>query len=148
MRLDKKYFHDIQLKKIQMVSLKSTYNEKNEGIEKKSPINININNGAKVTGTNKGVCYLRVEIGASEKENELFNIEVIYKGYCESSTNIDERNLRFYLEVQSIPMLWAYARETINNTIIKMGLPPVILPAVNINEIIGEISKKDEMEEN
>lgn len=147
MKLEKKYYHSIQLKKIQMISLKSNYNENNEGVERNIPLSISIENAGKVTDKNKGVCYLKVNIESENKEKELFNIEVVYKGFCESSADIDEKELKFYLEVQSIPMLWAYARESINNAVVKMGLPPIVLPAVNINEIMEEIIKKDKVKE-
>ncbi|ERI94197.1 putative protein-export chaperone SecB [Clostridiales bacterium oral taxon 876 str. F0540] len=147
MKLDKKHYHSIQLKKIQLISLKSTYNESNEGLEGNVPLSISLKNAGEVTDRNKGVCYLQVNIGSENKESELFNVEIVYKGFCESSVDISEKDLKFYLEVQSIPMLWAYARESINNIIVKMGLPPIILPAVNINEIIGEIIREDKMKE-
>lgn len=147
MKLDRKHYHSIQLKKIQMVSLKANYNEHNEGVERNTHISINLKNASKVIDKNKGVCYLQVKIESEIKENELFNIEVIYKGFCESSIDISEKDLKFYLEVQSVPMLWAYARESINSIIVKMGLPPIILPAININEVIEQLIKENEMKE-
>jgi len=147
MELDKKYYHAIQLKKIQMISLNSSYNENNDGMDKNSQLSIKVDNAGKVTDKNKGVCYLKVTIESENKENELFNIEIVYKGYCESSVDIDEKDLNFYLKIQSIPMLWAYARESINNVIVKMGLPPIILPAVNIKAMMEAISNKDKMKE-
>ena len=147
MKLDSTYFHAIQLKKIQMISLNCNYNERNEESIKMSEIELDIDNGGIVTSRNKGICYLKVSVGFGNKQDEPFNIQVIYKGYCECLKDVEKKDFEFYLKIQSIPMLWAYARETINNNITKMGLPPIVLPAININEIIGEITKKEGMEE-
>lgn len=151
MKLDKNLYHNIQLKNVQMIGLKTVYNESNEFTSEKNnknyPLCIEVKNDSKVISETRGICYLNVEVGFKEKDDELFNIEVIYRGLCEATNKIDKDEMEFYLKFQSVPMLWAYVRETINNVMLKMGLPPIVLPAVNINRMVESIANENNRKE-
>ncbi|BAH07320.1 protein-export chaperone SecB [Clostridium kluyveri] len=139
MKLDKTLYHDIQLKNVQMTGINCYLNEKLDADKKAStplPLNIELKNGSKVISSTRGISYLKVKIQFEDKNSELFYIEVNYRGLCEAIRPIEKNDMEFYLKIQSVPMLWAYARETVNSVMLKMGLPPIILPAVNINKMI------------
>lgn len=82
---------------------------------------INMSNNSKIISKKLGICYLNLETGFEDKAEEIFNISVIYKGICQVIDEVDKDELEFFLEVQSIPMLWTYVRETNNNVILKMN---------------------------
>lgn len=139
MKLDKTLYHDIQLKNVQMTGINCYLNEKLDADKKAStplPLNIELKNGSKVISSTRGISYLKVKIQFEDKNSELFYIEINYRGLCEAIRPIEKNDMEFYLKIQSVPMLWAYARETVNSVMLKMGLPPIILPAVNINKMI------------
>lgn len=103
-----------------------------------------MNSSSKANSNKSGICYLKVDIGFEDKQKEIFNISVTYKGVCETINEVNEDELEFFLKVQSVPMLWAYARETINNVMLKMNLPPIILPAINVTDIIKKFEEESE----
>lgn len=145
MKIDKNSYHEIQLKNVQLLELNCKFNEEVKRKPGKNvPVSANIGSSSKVISSKLGVCYLKVEIGFEDKEEEKFSIDVIYRGICEVINEIGEDELKFFLEVQSIPMLWAYARETVNNIMLKMNLTPLVLPTINITDIMKKIKKENE----
>lgn len=144
MKIDKNSYHGIQLKSVQLVELNCKFNEEvKRKPGKNTPVSINISNSSRVISSKLGICYLNVEIGFENKEEEIFSIDVTYKGICEVTDEIDEDELKFFLEIQSIPMLWAYIRETVNNIMLKMNLTPLVLPTINITNIAKKIKKEN-----
>lgn len=145
MKIDKSLYHEIQLRNVQLVELNCKFNEDIKmDTKKKIPISINTNSSSKVISSELGICYLNVKIGFEDKEEEIFNISVTYKSICETINEINKDELEFFLKVQSVPMLWAYARETINNVMLKMNLPPIVLPAINVIDIMKRFKEESE----
>ncbi|MBP2032696.1 preprotein translocase subunit SecB [Clostridium algifaecis] len=145
MKLDRTLYHDIQLKNIQMIGINCYLNEKidtGKKINTPLPLHIELKNESTVISSTRGISYLKVKVQFENKDNELFYIEVNYRGLCEAIRPIEEKNMKFYLKIQSVPMLWAYARETINNVMLKMGLPPIVLPALNINKMMDIMNEE------
>ena len=145
MKIDRSLYHEIQLRNVQLVELNCKFNEViKKDTKKRIPININMDSSSKIISNKLGACYLNVEIGFENKEEEIFNINVTYKGICEAINEIDKDEFEFFLKVQSVPMLWAYARETINNVMLKMNLPSIVLPAINITNIMKRFEEESE----
>ena len=144
-KLETKDLHDIQLESIRMVSLNcfvdDEFNNSNTGSIK---VETNIGNYGEVINETEGKTFLKTEVKGKKDEQVVFNIEVIYEGICLSKNSIDKEEYEFFLEVQSIPMLWGYARETINNITLKMGLKPILLPVLNISKIIKDMREAKE----
>lgn len=137
--------HDIQLKSIRIVSLTSFVNTDLHEVNEES-INVETSVGSfgEILTDIKGKTYLKTKIQGLREDETVFEIEVVYEGICESEKPVDEKEFEFFLEVQSIPMLWSYCRETINNTMLKMNLKPILLPALNITKIMNDIRKSKE----
>lgn len=141
-KLDTKDLHNIQLESIRIVSLNCFVddefdNSNNESIK----VETNIGNYGEVINETEGKAFLKTGVEGKKDEQVVFSIEIIYEGICSSKKAIDKEEYEFFLEVQSIPMLWSYARETINNIMLKMGLKPILLPVLNISEIIKNMKE-------
>lgn len=136
------YQHHIQLESIRVILLNSfmdlEFDEaKNENIE----VETNIGNFGEVLSDTKGKCFLKTKVDGVRGGEKVFEIEVIYEGICQSDRPLSVDEFQFFLEVQTIPMLWSYVRETINNCMLKMGLSPILLPVLNISQIVNDIEK-------
>lgn len=143
--ITEKNCHNIQLKKVRLISLNSSINKDiEEYIDKGLKVETKVGNFSEVVNDKKGKAYLKTIVEGIQEDEPMFKIEVVYEGICESKKSVDKEELKFYLEIQSIPMLWSFARETINNIMVKMELKPVLLPTLNITDMINEIksSKK------
>ena len=141
-KLETKDFHNIQLKSIRIVSLNCFVdsdfsNQDNESIN----VETNVGNYGEVINELEGRAFLKTKVEGKKEGEIVFQIEIIYEGTCLSEKVVDQIEYEFFLEVQAIPMLWSYARETINNTMLKMGLKPILLPVLNITEIINNMKK-------
>lgn len=143
-KLDEKSLHNIQLKEIRVISLNSFVDKNLEDYETENiKVETNIGNFSEVINSRKGKTYLKIKIDGKKDEEPVFRIELVYEGVCVSENDIDKKEYEFYLNVQSVPMLWSYARETVNNTMLKMGLKPILLPVLNITELIEKMKLKD-----
>lgn len=139
-KISEKYYHNIQLKSVRIVSLNSFISSEFNDDDKESIIvETSIGNFGEVLNKTKGKSFLKTKVEGTNEEGIIFEIEVVYEGICESSEPITEDEFEFFLEVQSIPMLWSYSRETINNMMLKMNLRPILLPVLNITEIMNNI---------
>lgn len=143
-KLDEKSLHNIQLKEIRVISLNSFVDKNLEDYETENiKVETNIGNFSEVINSRKGKTYLKIKIDGKKDEEPVFRIELVYEGVCVSENDIDKKEYEFYLNVQSVPMLWSYARETVNNMMLKMGLKPILLPVLNITELIEKMKLKD-----
>ncbi|MGL4345113.1 MAG: protein-export chaperone SecB, partial [Cellulosilyticaceae bacterium] len=107
-----------------------------------------IEQNGEVRGPREGLTYLKtIIIGRTTNDQEVFGVEVVYEGRCQAKTPIDEKELRFYLEVQAVPMLWSFTRETVNNMTMKMGIKPILLPALNITDMLKHLSQQNEIKD-
>ena len=143
-KIDVKYLHNIRLKEIRIISLNSFVDKDVENYDtEKVKVETSIDNFSEIINNKEGKTYLKTRIEGKIYEETDFRIEVVYEGICVSEKDVDKKEYEFFLEVQSIPMLWSYTRETINNTMLKMGLKPILLPVLNITELIEKMKSKD-----
>lgn len=144
-KITKRHHHDIQLKSVRVVSLNSFISsDLNDDNTEVINVETSIGNFGEVLSDTKGKSFLKTKVEGTNEGSTIFEIEVVYEGLCESIERVDKDEFEFFLEVQSVPMLWSYTRETINNMMLKMNLKPILLPVLNINEIMTSISKSRE----
>ena len=62
--------------------------------------------------------------------------------------DISDEELLSFLKRQSLLLLWPYARTYIGDLLAKMGLPPLILPWINVEETAIQIIPHRDDEEN
>ncbi len=149
--IKKEHMHPIQLKSVRVVSLKSSVALDMEKYDNKDVrIAIEMNNLGEVINSNRGKTFLKTSVTGSKKDDEkceLFKIELTYEGECETEESIEENEFKFFLDIQSVPMLWSFSRETINNCMYKMGLDSVLLPVLNISELMQKTNSKSKDED-
>lgn len=144
-KITKIHHHDIQLKSVRVISLNSFISsDLNDDNTEVINVETSIGNFGEVLSDTKGKSFLKTKVEGTNEGLTIFEIEVVYEGLCESIERVDKDEFEFFLEVQSVPMLWSYTRETINNMMLKMNLKPILLPVLNINEIMTSISKSRE----
>ena len=146
----KNHYHNIQLKSIRVVSLNSFVSaDFDEANKENISIETTIGNFGEVLSETKGRTFLKTKVQGIKEDEIVFEIEVVHEGICENEGLLNEDEFRFFLEIQAIPMLWSYSRETINNIMLKMNLSPILLPVLNITEIMKDIkeSRKEFREE-
>lgn len=143
------YHHDIQLKSIRLLSLSSSVSKDfNVDDTQDIVVDVSFGNIGKAINSTLGNAYLKTRVEGVKLGEVIFEIESVYEGTCISDKEIQMDEFNFFLKMQAIPMLWSYARETINNTMQKMNLNPVLLPVLNISEMMSSLKQsKDSMEE-
>lgn len=142
-KISKDYHHDIQLKSVRTVSINSFVISDFHDNYSKENINVetSIGNFSETISETKGKAFLKTKVEGTSEEKIIFEIEIVYEAICESIKPINKKEFEFFLNVQSIPMLWSYSRETVNNIMLKMNLKPILLPVLNITEIMEQIRK-------
>jgi len=76
----------------------------------------------------------------TQEEPEIFAIEASMEGVFEGDNNDD---LQKFSEVHAPAHLFPFIRETIANITLKAGIPPVLLPPMNLLAAAGEKPKDD-----
>jgi len=85
-----------------------------------------------------GYSLLTVKLSFKEPNPKLFELELILKGTCESNAGESSSPEEFdkFLNQYALPLLWPYAREIVWSMLIRMGLPPIMLPAINVAKTV------------
>ena len=72
----------------------------------------------------------------AKKEEKPFHLEVLMTGIFEFQTEMVGKELNNILRQQAINILFPYLRALISNITGNTGLPPIILPLINVNQLI------------
>ncbi len=72
----------------------------------------------------------------AKKEEKPFHLEVQMTGFFEFKTEFQSEELNNILRHQGINILFPYLRALISNITGNTGLPPIILPLINVNQLI------------
>ena len=72
----------------------------------------------------------------AKKEEKPFHLEVQMTGIFEFQTELEGEELNNILRQQAINILFPYLRALISNITGNTGLPPIILPLINVNQLI------------
>jgi len=72
----------------------------------------------------------------AKKEEKPFHLEVHMTGIFEFQTELEGEELNNVLRHQGINILFPYLRAVISNITGNTGLPPIILPLLNVNQLI------------
>jgi len=132
-------FH-IQMNDVEMVSLKC----ENYGEEQPSRSLKTIFKTKSELVDDLCCIYLKVELSFEEKGP--FSIEVEYKGTCEQSGELADKQFLELSEGQTVSLLLPYARESISSALARMKLPIYYLPTLDILESI-KLNKSQDIQE-
>lgn len=144
-------FHPIQLVKTELIKLRT---EKLKDIEpfkfRNIPFLLEVKSWSEAIDNANGNIYVTLQLGATEENEKIFEIEVVYKGSCiNNDATISKDDFQKFLEIQSVRFLWPYLREVVSDVMSKMGLIPQPLPTIDIlntlkkNMNSGEIDKDE-----
>jgi len=101
-----------------------------QGGKEAPSINVNVNvNGNKVADDTYEV-ELKVSISATEGENAVFMVELVYAGLF-GLRNFPEDQLQPFLLVQAPMLLFPYARRVISDATRDGGFPPLMLEPID-----------------
>ncbi|HDY65089.1 MAG TPA: hypothetical protein ENH84_02505 [Phycisphaerae bacterium] len=57
-------------------------------------------------------------------------LELVYN--CEKVSSFDDRAIKDFGEINGVYNAWPYWREFVQNTVVRMGLPPLIVPTFRV----------------
>ncbi len=72
----------------------------------------------------------------AKKEEKPFHLEVQMTGIFEFQTELEGEELNNILRQQAVNILFPYLRALISNITVNTGLPPIILPLINVNQLL------------
>lgn len=71
-----------------------------------------------------------------ETENKPLYLEVILQGIFTFEADIEEKRLENLLSTNAVAIIFPYLRAIVSNISINSGIPPIILPVMNIVELL------------
>ena len=130
--------NNISYKRVRLLKLNF---ELNPSKEIKTPCNVTVGFNVKNNLDKEKRTLTTVLIGTlkTQTEPELFTLEVTVEGVFEGDNNED---LEKFSHVHAPAHLFPFIREIIANTTMRAGIPPVLLPPVNL--VATKISSETE----
>jgi preprotein translocase subunit SecB len=121
--------HPAQLKEIDLIKVTC---DKSDKYNPENPeINISANVESEIISPEKGETHIEISING-----EGFNIHLLEKGVFEFEGIVDEENIKRFLEVQGLRLMWSYVRETIFDFSGKLLRKPIMLPTIDVLKTI------------
>lgn len=105
--------------------------------DEKMSIIFNIEKDVKKTENNIEVKLMTTIFKEAEKNNYPFEMKVVLTGYFTVENN--EKNIN--LEPNAIAILFPYIRAIVSTYTASANVPPLILPAINVNKLIEDNEK-------
>lgn len=121
--------NSVQLKNIELVSLKCDKKDLDKMKNKKPIVEMNFKRIAKLLNETE----VEIKLNTILEVKDLFTFNIIYKGICEKiNPSLTEEELEEYAYTQVVPLLLPYVRELISNTMWRMNLPVFTIPTMDI----------------
>lgn len=141
LELTKELKHSIQLKKALLSSVSIEKLDKYGENDKVEPLKVLIDTKVLSLEETCGKAYVEVEL----YQKDSIKINVGYEGefLVEKPQKIKDGELKFFLEIQSIPLLMSYIRETVNSIFDKMGLD-YTMPVLDMSVIYSKYDSNKE----
>jgi len=86
---------------------------------------------AKTLTKNEAYAYLKVKI-LFDEESKPFSLEVVVRGKLVNEKATNRTMLKRFAESQGLPLLLPWAREAVASLTRQMGLPPLLLPLIDV----------------
>lgn len=85
------------------------------------------------SGSDNAECELHIDLTAVSHELEFgLNADVRIRARFTSAEPLDSQVWEEFASLQAVLLLWPYARELISALSVRMGLPPLLLPVLQI----------------
>jgi len=124
----------LKFKKYIVNSIDFKYNPEYTGA--KANMDINFSNSMSVRNNEAQVSLNCTLFQKAKKEEKPFHLEVHMTGIFEFQTELQSEELNKILRQQALNLLFPYLRALISNITGNTGLPPIILPLINVNQLI------------
>ena len=136
--------HKFQVKQVQLVSINATRN----GLiaPQTHRIEYKLSGSAIISpGGTEGQSNLRLSLSSVTKddveEGTDSNLDLVLElqGICSAPENTPEAEFSFFLEFQSIALLWPYARQIVSDIMVQMNLVPYVLPTLDVTRSVASL---------
>lgn len=135
MNIKELILHPAQLKEVELIKAKC------EKTELYNPSNLEVSISANLTSENvkenSGNSKIEILI-----EGEGFNIEVVEIGIFSFDEIDDLEQIKRFLEVQGVKVLWSYVRETVYDFSGKLLRKPIMLPTIDVLKTLEKAEKE------
>jgi len=122
------------------IILKEIFFSRKEGFSDKPELNVQLESNVSLSPEEDTLTY---EMSCEIKDkNEFFNIKCTMIGFFSVIKGKENMTLKDYSDINAPATIFPYIRETIASTTTRAGIPPIIIPPVNLN-LIKKISKSE-----
>lgn len=137
--------HSIQLREVNLVKVECNKKSGLRGLpNEKVSVNLSFESGNIKMDykAKKGTSFLEAIMIAEDR----FDLKVRYEGDFEIIGEATEEQFGYFLNIQAIPMLLGYARETMDMLLLKMNEEGARLPIIDVRELFNHCSESDDDE--
>jgi len=134
MKKSEQKYLGLSFKRYLVNSIDFKYNPEYTGA--KANMDIDFGHSIAVRNNEAQVSLKCVLFRKAKKEEKPFHLAVLMTGIFQFQTELKGEELNNILKQQAINILFPYLRALISNITVNAGLPPVILPLININQLI------------
>ena len=126
--------HPAQLKEVELLELNARRNTEMDSLN--DEVNFQVSVTGEVTGLQSGNAVINVRI-----INDDFDISVVELGKFEFDGDIEQDQIKHFLEAQGLRLLWSYVRETIYDVTNRMLRRPVLIPTLDVITTLQKTQK-------
>lgn len=81
------------------------------------------------------------------KENRLFEISVAVRGHFRGvSSDVSEQEIMQFAATQGQFLLWPYVREAVQSFAQRLGIPPLVIPTIDVVKTLNAMTEDQEQE--
>jgi preprotein translocase subunit SecB len=118
------------------VLLKELVFSRKEGFSQKPEFEMELVSSVSLSGSEDKM-NLELSCNISDK-NEFFNIKCTMIGIFSVTSENKNMELKEFAEYNAPALIFPYIRETIASTTTRAGIPPVVIPPINLTAIKGK----------
>lgn len=127
--------HPIQLKTVVLESLHVDRLAPPPSDKPAIPMPIGASIQAEVSGPKQALAKLQVEApapGRAGPDKPPFQLQCRVVGVLESAEDTKQEDFETFIREQGLWLLWPYMRELVQSITLRMGVPPMVMPTIQI----------------
>ena len=126
--------------KFDRIIVKNINFDRTEQFTGKPKLNINFKQNIQIDpNKNRMICLLT---GSLEDENKNFHFEATIAGFFSSKEENPNMPIEEFAKSNALAHMFPFFRELVFNITSRAGIPPIILPPMNVNAMIKDSEKK------
>ncbi len=142
MEMKNKKYISLKFKRYLVNSIDFKYNPEYTG--GKANMDIDFGHSMAIKNNEARVSLRCMLFRKAKKEEKPFHLEVYTTGIFEFQTELEGEELKSILRQQALNILFPYLRALITNITGSSGFPPIVLPIINVNQLMEKQSSQDE----